>query len=351
MYFQEKVCLYLDIQTLVPSTANEIEVTNTSLPDSILFHATICTPQKETTTAPTIPPQTVRPNSPISTLTDKLHNAIDNLNDLRNNQKRIRKDHKATITSLRTEVDLLHSRLEAPDKGEERARRGNLALKYHIMQTEEKIHRLEEDIQNAEESIVNRRNELHSSREKWESERSALESSRRSQRATKTTLDTYLQQFHAEKLAINARKERLTSREVKLKGDLESLEAAERKKDVESDDRSKRRQEARSQLIKERQATQAEQILTVEQMESSLAEINERTARTHAERLLLESMPSTTPQSSIGMVADSPTLSPPSPFVGINSIVQDGYRHMSGEFEEMQHSPVDQSLGEFQDYV
>ena len=217
------------------------------------------------------------------------------------------------------------------------------------MQTEEKIHRLEEDIQNAEKSIVNRQNELHTSREKWESERSALESSRRSQRSTKSSLDIYLQQFHGEKLAINARKERLTSREVKLKGDLESLEAAERKKDEESDDRSKRRQEARHQLIKERQATQVEQILQVEQMESSLAEIKERTARTHSERVLLESMP-LTQQSSIG-IADSPTLSPPSPFVGIHPIVQEGFRQMSGEFEEMQDSPVDNSLAEFQNYV
>jgi hypothetical protein len=311
LYHQEFVCLYLDIQALVPSTANEIEVTNTNLPDpgTLLFHATICTIQKEATAAaPILAPQTVRPSSPISTLTDKVNNAIDNLNELKNNQRRIRKDHKATISSLRAEMDTLHSRLEAPDKGEERARRGNLALKYHIMQTEDKIRKIEEDIQVAEVSIASCQEQLLSGREKWETEQSALENSRRSQNATKYSYDKFLQQFHSEKMAVNGRKEKLMSREVKLKGELDILEAAERKKHEESDDRAKKRQEARNQLIKDRQASQAKQIIALEHMESHLADIKERTARTHAERLVLESSPVLLQQSNI--VSGSPATSP-----------------------------------------
>jgi DNA repair exonuclease SbcCD ATPase subunit len=310
LYQQENVCLNLNIETLVPSTANEIAVINPNCPDQgVLFHATICTIQKEATAAP-IAPQHVRPSSPISTLTDKLNNAIDNLNDLKNNQRRIRKDHKSNVTSLRAEIDLLHSRLEAPEKGEERARRGNLALKYHNMQTEDKIRALEEEIRQAEKSNSDRQEELISSREKWGSERSALESSRRSQNATKLSYDKFLQQFHAEKLTINARKEKLTSREVKLKGELEILQAAEQKRDEECGDRSKKRQEARAQLIKERQASQAEQIVVVEQMDGQLAEIKDRIARTNVERQLLESMPVVQPSPVI------PSPSAPSPLVG-----------------------------------
>lgn len=352
MYHQQIIRLYLDIQALVPSTANEIEITNTSLPEPvILFHATICTTQKEAT-APTAAPQTVRPNSPISTLTDKLNNAIENLNNLKNNQKRIRRDHKSTVTSLRSEIDALHSRLEAPDKGEERARRGNLALKYHIMQTEDKIRTLEDEIHNAEDAINDRQKELISSREKWESERSALEASRRSQHTTKSSFDKFLQQFHAEKMAINARKEKLTSREVKLKGELEILEAAERKKDEQVDDRSRRRREARAQLIKERQTSQAEQVVLVEQMESHLAEIKERTARTHSERIGLESMPVVSPSPpSHGIIAPSPTLSTTSPFPGVSAGVQNGSRHVSGSFEDALEGPLDALMGLENDFV
>ena len=313
LYHQEFVCLYLDIHALVPSTASEIEITNSNLPDpgAVLFHATICTIQKEATAAtPIIAPQTVRPNSPISTLTDKVNNATENLNELKNNQKRIRKDHKSTVASLRSEIDSLHSRLEAPDKGEERARRGNLSLKYHIIQTEEKIRKLEEDIQVAEESIAIRQQQLISGEEKWESERSALENSHRSQNETKSSYDKFLQQFHAEKLAINGRKEKLMSREIKLKGELDILAATERKRLEESDGRSKKRQEARIQLIKDGQASQAEQIMALEQMESALADVKERTARTHAERLVLESV-SVLPQLSdiTGSTATSPRKS------------------------------------------
>ena len=239
-------------------------------------------------------------------MTDKVNNATENLNELKNNQKRIRKDHKSTVASLRSEIDSLHSRLKAPDKGEERARRGNLSLKYHIMQTEDKIRKLEEDIQVAEESIATRQQQLISGQEKWESERSALENSRRSQNETKTSYDKFLQQFHTEKLAINGRREKLTSREVKLKGELDILEAAERKRHEECDDRSKKRQEARSQLIKDRQASQAEQIMALEQMESALADVKERTARTHAERLVLESV-SVLPQLSDVVIGGSAT--------------------------------------------
>jgi len=299
LYNHESVCLYLDIQALVPSTANEIEITNSHSPDPgvVLFHATICTIQKEATAAaPTLAPQTVRPNSPISTLTDKLNNAIENLNQLKNNQRRIRKDHKSTVASLRSEIDILHSRLDAPDKGEERARRGNLALKYHVMQTEDKIHKLEDDIQHTEELIADRQQQLTSGRDKWEVERSTLDKSRRSQNELKSTHDRFLQQFHSEKLAINARKEKLTSREVKLKGELEILETAERKKHEDSDDRARKRRDARNQLIKERQASQAEQVLALEQLESQLEDIKERTARTNAERLVLETVPAVSPQ-------------------------------------------------------
>jgi len=350
LYHQQVICLYLDIQALVPSTASEIEITNTSLPEPvILFHATICTTQKEPT-APTAAPQPVRPNSPISTLTDKLNNAIENLNNLKNHQKRIRRDHKSTVTSLRSEIDALHSRLEAPDKGEERARRGNLALKYHIMQTEDKIRTLEDETHHAEEAISDRQKELISSREKWESERSALEASRRSQHTTKSSFDKFLQQFHAEKMAINARKEKLTSREVKLKGELEILETAERKKDEQVDDRSRRRREARAQLIKERQASQAEQVALVEQMEIHLADINERTARTHSERINLEGMPAPVPAH--GIVAPSPTLAATSPLPGVSPAMQNGSRVVSGTFEDALEGPfVDALMGSEHDFM
>jgi hypothetical protein len=258
---------------------------------------------------------------------------MNDLNDLKNNQRRIRKDHKATVATLRAEIDMHHARLDAPEKGEERARRGNLALKYHNMQTEDKIRTLKEEIQQASISITNRQKELHSSRQKWESERSTLETSHRSQHSTKSSLDKFLQQFHAEKLAINARKEKLTAREVKLKGELEILQAAEAKRDEECGDRSKKRREARAQLIKDRQASQTEQIIAVEQMELQLAEIKERTARTHGERQLLESMLSQ-PQSS--PVISSPAASS-SLISGPN--VHDGFRKGSASPEENGVSP------------
>jgi hypothetical protein len=337
----DPVSLFLDIHSLTPSTANEVEVTNSSLPhpSTVLFHATICTIQKEDTTTPTLAPQTVRPNSPISTLTDKLNNAIESLNELRNNQRRIRKDHKSTVASLRSEIDVLHSRLEAPDKGEERARRGNLALKYQIMQTDGKIRKLEDEIQVAEEAISNRQEQLIGNRGKWESERLALENSHRSQIETKSSHNKVLQQFHAEKLAINARKEKLTSREVKLKGELEALEAAERKRHEESDGRAKKRKEARIQLIKERQTTQAEQILAVEQMETQLAEVKERTARTHAERLALENVPVISlPQ--VDITISGPLASP------ISSGSQDGPVKENDSNEKVEGSQVENSSKE-----
>jgi hypothetical protein len=345
LYHQESVCLYLDIQALVPTTANEIEITNSnsSNPGVVLFHVTICTIQKEATTTaiPTLAPQTVRPNSPISTLTDKLNNAIENLNHLKNNQRRIRKDHKSTVASLRSEIDNLHSRLDAPDKGEERARRGNLALKYHVMQTDDKIHKLEEEIQRTEELTADRQEQLTSGREKWEAERLALDESRRSQQEKKSTHDKFLQQFHSEKLAINARKEKLTSREVKLKGELEILETAERKKLEESDDRARKRQDARNHLIKERQASQAEQILTLEQLECQLEDIKERTARTNAERLVLETVPVVSPQQT------EMELSPQTSLVQDSS--QDMLTHGNDSPERANGSPVGGSYKESRD--
>lgn len=322
LYNMENICLSLDIHSLPSSTANEIEVTNFSLPDPnvILFHATICTTQREATAVPILAPQTVRPSSPISTLTDKLNNVTEGLSELKNSHRRVRKDHKSTVASLRSEIDTLHSRLEAPDKGEERARRGNLASGYYIKQTEDKIRCLEEDIRLGEEIIALRQKELLCGRDKWESERSALDESHRAQNNTKSSYDNFLRQFHGEKMAINARKERLTSREVRLKSDLQALETAERKKHEELDDRSKKRQEARNQLIKERQAKQAEQIIALKLMENQFADIKERTSRTHAQRLDLESlnMPPQQPvtnagsptapvtSSSVGMPTDNP---------------------------------------------
>jgi hypothetical protein len=302
LYHQEFVCLSLDIQALVPSIPCEIEITNSNLPDpgTILFQATIWTGQKEATaTAPIVAASTTVPHSPISTLTDKVNNAAENLNELKNNQRRIRKDHKSTVTSLRSEIETLHSRLEVPGKGEERARRGNLAKEIHIKQTKDKIHKLEEELRLAEESIANRQRELLSGREKWESERSALETSLHGQSETKSTYDTFLQQFHAEKMAIDGRKEKLMLREVKLKSELDNLEAEERRKHEKLDDRSTKRQEARIQLIKDRQASQSEQIMKIEQMESRVANVKEQTARAHADRLVLESFPIPRQQSDV----------------------------------------------------
>jgi len=315
LYHQEYVILHLDINALVPSTANEIDVIGPIGPDSpsLLFHATICTIQKEATTAaatPTLAPQTVRPNSPLSTLTDKVNNATQNLNELKNNQRRIRKDHRSTVASLRSEIDALHFRLEAPDKSEERARSKNLAIGTHIKQTKEKIVKTESDIEAAQALITRRQQHLSKSQEKWESECSTLRNSHHSQSEVKAVHDKYLQQFHAEKLAINARKERLTSREVKLKGELEIQEAAKRTRHEELDKRARKRQEARLQVIRERQSTQAEEIKDIEQMESQIAETKDRTARTNAERARLDSLSPVSPLNSNG----SPTTSPNSGF-------------------------------------
>ena len=341
LYHQESVCLNLDIQALVSSTANEIEIINSTDPGVVLFHATICTIQKEATAATaTLAPQLVRPNSPISTLTDKLNNAVENLNQLKNTQRRIRKDHKSTVASLRSEIDILHSRLDAPDKGEERARRGNLALKYHVMQTEEKIRKLEEEIQHTEQSIADREQELASGREKWEAERSALDKSRRIQNETKSNHDKFLQQFHSEKLAINARKEKLTSREVKLKCELEVLEAAEWKKHEETDGRARRRQEMRNQLIKERQASQAEQVLALEQLETQLEDVKELTARANAERLVLET---------ISVVSPPQTEMDLSSQTSIAQDSQDMLLRGNDSFERPNGSPIGGSFKESKD--
>jgi hypothetical protein len=311
LYNQEFVILYLDIQALV-STTNEIEVIDPVGPDapSLLFHATICTIQREAATAavaPTLAPQTVRPSSPISTLTDKVNNVTENLNDLKNNQRRIRKDHKSTVSALRSEIESLHSRLEAPDKNEERARSRNLAIGTHIKQTKDKVIKIESDIEAAESLIAERQQHLTKSQEKWESECSALRSNHRSQSETKAVHDKYLQQFHAEKLAINARKERLTSREVKLKGELETQVAVERKRHEELEERARKRQESRLQVIRERQGTQAEEIKEIESMESQIAETKDRTARTNAERVRLDNMPTVSPTAE---TSGSPTTSP-----------------------------------------
>ena len=346
MYHQENFCLYIDIQALVQATAHEIQVTTPHFqtPDDILFHATICTIQKEATAAALLTPQTVRPISPISTLTEKLNTAVENLNELKNSQRRIRKDHKSTIASLRSELEGLHSRLETPDKGEERARRGNLAMKYHVMQTEEKIRVLEDDIHCAEETISNRQSQLSSGRQKWESERSALANSCRQQNSTKSSYDKFLQQFHSEKLAINAKKEKLTSREVKLKGELEVLEAAAKKKMEELDCRSKKRQDSRNQLVRERQTTQADEIKVVEQMESQLMEIKEKTARTHSERMRLESVPGVLPghRHSQENLSGSPLLPPKRSLDGLISMSPDVRRRIESP-EEGQDSLVENS--------
>ena len=348
----ETACLTIDIHTLIPATANEIEVTNSSLPDSniLLFHSTICTIKNEATDATPLTPQTVRPNSPVSTLNDKLKNAVDKLNELKNTQKRIRKDHKSTIASLRSENDQLHSRLEAPDKGEERARRGNLAMKYHIIQTEEKIRGVEEDIHNAEETIAARRQELVSGRGKWESELSSLERNHQTQQSTKCSYYKILRQFHADKLAINGRKEKLTAREIKLKSELEILESTERKRDEECDDRARKRREARAQLIKERQASQEEQIMLVEQLEGQLAEIMERTVRTHSDRLAIEKMSAILPQGpsmqSNVVPLGSPSLAMASSLsAGFMDSPHESYRMRSGSYEgSSRGSPVDSKI-------
>lgn len=318
LYDRGFVCLYIDIHALVPSAPNEIEITNSKSqdPDIVLFHATICPIRKEATATPALAPPPVRPSSPISTLTDKLSNAVDSLNEIKNNQRRIRKDHKSTVATLRSEIEALHSRLEMPDKGEERARRGNLALKYHIRQTEEKIRKLQEDIEATEKSIAHHQKELAASRGKWEAERSALENSSRSQRATKSTYDKQLAQFHSEKLAINARKEKLTARKVKLRSELEVLDVAERKWHEETDDRAKKRQEARGQLIKERQVRQADEITLVEQLEAQLVEVKDRIAMTHAQRLVLEGLPTVVAQPQAEIAASSPSLLTMTPRIG-----------------------------------
>jgi sugar-specific transcriptional regulator TrmB len=168
-----------------------------------------------------------------------------------------------------------------------------------------------------------------------------LDKSRRSQKETKSTHDKFLQQFHSEKLAINARKEKLTSREVKLKGELEILEIAERKKHEESDNRARKRQDARNYLIKERQASQAEQILTLEQLETQLEDIKERTARTNAERLVLETVPVVSPQQT------EMELSPQTSVVQDSS--QDMLAHGNESPERANGSPVGGSFRESKD--
>jgi hypothetical protein len=287
LYQDRLTCLFLDITSLVSST-NEIEVTNTTLDsDTILFHAAICTMQSEATP---ITASTVRQNSPISTLTEKVKSSTEHLEVLKSTLKRIRKDHKSSLATLRNEHDAMLKRLQAPDKAEERARRGNLALKTHIKQIEEKIASSEQEMCNIKQGIAARTSELDSCRRKWEFECAVLDRNHEKQSQKKLAMERILQEFHEEKLAIQARKERLTARDGKLKAEWQLCEDIVRKRH-ECDELQRRRQDSRVQLIRERQAMQAEQVLHAEQQETQVLETMDRISKMHCDRLALEKLP------------------------------------------------------------
>ncbi|KAF3910128.1 hypothetical protein AA313_de0206557 [Arthrobotrys entomopaga] len=257
-----------EISGLTPTTVYDISFIRRTTGEVIYF-ASVGTTSKQATNvdAPKepVPAKPQRPLSPITTLQNSLNTSRNNLEDQKRRIKVSKKANSRRISSLRSEIDSLKSRLGSGDKGDERARRRALSLKDSVRRAEEETENFQMELQTLKELPEDQEKEWEEKKKSWKSEKENLGVSEKDAIAMRDQADRRITEVKNEINSANAKRDKAARRVANLKAD---LERAKTETAATAEEREKAKQ--REQLKQRRQNIELEFSASIAKMEQGM---------------------------------------------------------------------------------
>lgn len=268
------------VSGLTPFTQYEIEIAAED-PDTRLviscLKANICTSIKsnlannnynQSTNGP------MRPLSPVTTLLDTLTTTQITLSEEKSRLKRLRKEHTKRLTSLRSEIDAIKSKVESADKGDERNRRKVLSLRESVRQYEEEIDQLTKST----EKLLARQEEVANAfpehEERHENQMELVKQKKQELDKIREQNATQIFELDSEWSSLMTKRDKLLAKKYRLESELGNF-TTPYEEDIEKEHQL--RKQEREQKIERRKKVQAEFSTSITKMENSLEETKRKT--------------------------------------------------------------------------
>ncbi|KAK6355275.1 hypothetical protein TWF696_004388 [Orbilia brochopaga] len=275
-----------EISGLTPTTVYDISFIRRTTGE-IIYSASVGTTSKLATNvdAPKEPVSTKpqRPLSPITTLRNSLNASRNSLEEQKRRIKVSKKANSRRISSLRSEIDSLKSRLGSGDKGDERARRRALSLRDSVRRAEDETENFQMELQTLKELPEDQEKEWEEKKKSWKSERENLSMSEKDAIAMREQADRRILDVKNEINSVTTKRDKAARRVANLRADLERTKAETA---ATAEEREKAKQ--RDLLKQRRQNIELEFSASISKMEQGMVSFRQKARENYANIRSLE---------------------------------------------------------------
>lgn len=265
---------FLLLYGLTPATEYDVEVYNTQRGEG-MFRAQICTSVRTVDDDREVVGP--RPVSPTTFLRDTLVTAREVLHDSRQRLKRAKRDHSKHLTSQRTEIDFIRSRVGNGDKVDERIYRRVLYLRGYIKRAEEESESMCKEQEALEDALEASEEEWRLKKAEWEAMEVRLREAEHAALRHRESCERRMARVQAKKSTHLTRRERVQARKAKMVAELEAL--IEERDQVGQEQRQEARQK-RQELASRRKRIEDEFSVNIGKMERAIVDRQQRTLAT-----------------------------------------------------------------------
>jgi hypothetical protein len=233
--------------------------------------------------------QTLRPSSPTTTLKNSIAAADQKLQDLRNRLKRNRKDHKAAISTIKKELDMLQNRLATAGGSDDRQRQRVLQFNQSIRQADEASADLSLQIESLGDIPRDELADAAAKKKAWKNERDHKDAVSTGLESLKAEIERKANSVKSDINSVLQKRERLQQRQTTLNEKHERLITANR----QGFSAKQRKEQERAAARAEKLSIEHQYRSNINSYERRMNEINASTVSTvaaiqHIESLLMQ---------------------------------------------------------------
>ncbi|KAI9685384.1 MAG: hypothetical protein M1822_004515 [Bathelium mastoideum] len=231
-------------------------------------------PTAEQVSAPTSTHQSFRPSSPTTTLRNSIVAVDASLTELRNKLKKVRKEHKSSITSLRKEVDSLVVRSESAGNNDDRQRQRILQMKQNIQTANNASAEMSEQVDFLATLPEEEIQDYDVTKRQWEKSHAALKRARESLGEATKKANLEQSQLKSDILSVTQKRDRLKARLDKLNEQYERLSTAT----VSGQTAKAQRDSLRARAVIEREIKEGQIVLQIDSLDRERDQVLQKVA-------------------------------------------------------------------------
>ncbi|KAL9085974.1 MAG: hypothetical protein Q9165_007336 [Trypethelium subeluteriae] len=183
-------------------------------------------PTAEQASAPSSAQQSFRPSSPTTTLNNSIVATDSTLLELRNKLKKIRKEHKSSLTSLRKELDSLNTRSESAGNNDDRQRQRIIQMRHKIQHAADASAEMAEQVDSLAAVPEDESRNYDAKKSQWRESQAEHKGVRESLTEANRKASQEQSRLTNEILSVTQKRDRLKARLDKLSEQCERLNAA-----------------------------------------------------------------------------------------------------------------------------